>query len=512
MTNNPNLPEYWASHSPDHPAIVDGDQVLTYGEWNDLANRLADSLDELGLTSPRVCVRTRIRKEWFVIYLALGKLGWEQVSLNWRLTTRETREILADSKPGAFFFDDTDPAPLISACADPSIRLISVTTPVSNAEEYTALVAKPDPTQRLSNKRKTLITYSSGTTGKPKGVRKEQPTDEAGRKRASEWAGSADVKGTRGENRTLQTLPLHHGAGPRSSRLCHRAGGTLYLLDPFDPVRALEIIDRERITHWKTVPTMLQRVRALPAETLSSFDVSSIVSVSTGAAPTPLPLRRWVASYFGPVLSVGYGMSETGIVANMGPGMQRKKPESCGKVRPHAGVRVIGPDGSEVPRGTEGELYVRTPMTISGYFNKDPLSAELMTEDGFFRTGDVGRLDEDNYLYITGRMKDMIIAGGVNIFPAEIEQAIIEHSAVVDAAVIGIPEETFGEQVMAFCEMRADSNVTAGELLGFLAERLAPFKRPRRIEFVTELPRNSMGKVLKHELREPFWKDRGSVI
>ena len=175
MTNNPNLPEYWASFSPDRPAIVDGDQVLTYGEWNDLANRLADSLDELGLTSERVCVRTRIRKEWFVIYLALGKLGWEQVSLNWRLTAWETREILADSKPGAFFFDDTDPAPLISGCADPSIRLISVTTPVSSAEEYSALVARPGPTQRLSDKRKTLITYSSGTTGKPRESESSSP-------------------------------------------------------------------------------------------------------------------------------------------------------------------------------------------------------------------------------------------------------------------------------------------------------------------------------------------------
>ena len=509
MTKNRNLPEYWASFSPDRPAVVDGDQVLTYGEWNDLANRLADSLDGLGLTSERVCVRTRIRREWFVIYLALGKLGWEQVALNWRLTARETREILTDCKPGAFFFDDTDPAPLISGCADPSIRLISVAAPVSGAEEYGALVARPGPAQRLSNRRKPLITYSSGTTGKPKGVRKQKPADEAGRKRATEWVGPNKDKG---ENRTLQTLPMHHGAGPRSSRFCHQAGGTLYLLDPFDPVRALEIIDRERITHWKTVPTMLQVIRALPAETLSAFDMSSVVSVSTGAAPAPQPLRQWVTGYFGPVLSVGYGMSETGIVANMGPGMQGKKPESCGKLRPHVGVRVMGPDGSEVPRGTEGELYVRTPMTISEYFNKDPLSADLMTEDGFFRTGDFGRLDEDNYLYITGRVKDMIIAGGVNIFPAEIEQAIIEHSAVVDAAVIGIPEDTFGEQVMAVCETRADSNVTADELLGFLAERLAPFKRPRRIEFVAELPRNSMGKVLKYKLREPFWKDRGSVI
>jgi len=283
-------------------------------------------------------------------------------------------------------------------------------------------------------------------------------------------------------------------------------GGTLYLLDPFDPVRALEIIDREKITHWKTVPTMLQRICALPVQTRDSFDVSSIVSVSTGAAPTPRPLREWVTSYFGPVLSVGYGTSETGMIANMGPGMQLKRPESCGKLRPHVSLRVIGPDGNEVPRGTEGELYVRTPMTISGYFNKGPLPEELLTEDGFFRTGDVGRLDKDNYLYITGRVKDMIIAGGVNIFPAEIEQALVEHSAVIDAAVIGIPEETFGEQVMAFCEIRTDSNVTADELIGFLSERVAPFKRPRRIEFVSELPRNSMGKVLKNELREPFWR------
>lgn len=512
MKDDRNLPEYWAGVAPDRPAIVDGDSVLTYGQWDDQANRLAESLDRLGLTSGRACVRTHVTQEWFVIYLALGKLGWEQVAMNWRLTPRETREILSDSNPGVFFFDDDAPVPLVSSCADLGVQLISVTTPVDGALVYRQLIAQGNPPQRISSKRKTLITYSSGTTGKPKGVIKHRPTDENGRKLVSEWSRSKDSKAVEGENRTLQTLPLHHGAGPRASRQCHQVGGTLYLLDRFDPVQALEIIQREKITHWKTVPTMLQRVRALPADTLDSFDVSSIVSVSAGAAPVPRPLREWVASYFGPVLSIGYGMSETGIVANMGPKMQLKKPESCGRLRPHVSVRVIGADGSEMPIGADGELYVRTPMTISGYFNQGPLPDDLLTPDGFFRTGDIGRLDEDGYLYITGRMKDMIIAGGVNIFPAEIEKAIVEHSAVVDAAVIGIPEDTFGEQVMAFCEVRPDSEITPDELTRFLADRLAPFKRPRRIEFVSEFPRNAMGKILKNELREPFWQGRGAAI
>ena len=502
------LPEHWASVAADSPAVVDGDDVLTYGVWNAMANRLADSLYRLGPRSERACVRMHARREWFIINLALEKLGWEHVSMNWRLTPHEVREILIDSDPGIFFFDDQPAEPLIGECAGLDIPLVSVGIAASGTLAFGPLLASPNPEPRSSTRRKPLITYTSGTTGKPRGVARQLPTDAEGRARATEWTWPNKPRRTGGDYRALLSLPLHHGAGPRAAKVCHRVGGTVYLLDPFDPVKALEIIERERITNWKVVPTMLHRIRALPEERLKSFDVSSLRSLALGAAPVTRALREWAVGYFGHVLHEGYGTSETGMVASLSPAMRPREPGSCGRLRPHAEVRVTGPDGREVPRGTEGELYVRTPMTITGYLDQGPLPGDLLTEDGFFRTGDIGRLDEDNFLYITGRIKDMIIAGGVNIYPAEIEQVLTEHPAVLDAAVIGIPEETFGEQVMAFCETRAGAEVTRDEMAAFLSGRLAPFKRPRRIEFVAELPRNETGKVLKRELRAPFWAGR----
>jgi long-chain acyl-CoA synthetase len=215
-------------------------------------------------------------------------------------------------------------------------------------------------------------------------------------------------------------------------------------------------------------------------------------------------LRDWAEGYFGPCLYEGYGAAEVGMVTYMRPVWRAAKPGSCGRPRRHVSVRIVGPDG-EAPPGVEGEIYVRTPVTIRNYVNAEPLGTDMVSADGHFRTGDYGKLDEDGFLYITGRVKDMIIAGGVNIFPAEIEHALAEHPDVIEAAVFGVPEETFGEQVMAVCERRPGSAATAEELLAFVADRLAPFKRPRIIKLVDELPRNAMNKVIKAELRKPFW-------
>ena len=510
-------PEQWAAVAPDRAAVVDGARQLSYREWNDLADRLATGLRALAPDNDSVCVRLHQGFQWFVVNLALAKLGWEHLAINWRLTPHEVAEIVRDAGSRIMFLDDADPSAVRAELAGHDIRFVSVGSSAAGITSFDALLAA-SPTRFTSQHPATMVTYSSGTTGKPKGVRPFVPVDEGDAQQLFEYLGWTEKVSERKAKRlvavprTLITLPLHHGIGPKSAHTCHDRGGTIHLLDRFDPVRTLEIIARERITHWTTVPTMLQRIRALPADVLDSFDVGSMRMLALGSAPSSAGLKEWVIGYFGNCLYEGYGASETGMVTLMRPRWRAGRLGSCGRLRAHVSVRVVGPDGHEVPPGVEGELYVRTPSTIRNYVNQPPLDGETVTEDGYFRIGDVGKLDEDGFLYITGRAKDMIIAGGVNIFPSEIEQALADHPDVVEAAVIGVPEKTFGEQVFAFCEVRAGATVTGPELSEFVSGRLAPFKRPRRIELVEELPRNEMDKVVKNELRRPFWEGQESVI
>ncbi|MGW3195420.1 class I adenylate-forming enzyme family protein [Streptomyces sp. NPDC001118] len=498
---------------PARPAIVEGEASLAYGELDRMANCLAAHLAALDPQMPRAAVRTRVRTEWFVVNLALAKLGWEQVTINWRLTAAETSDILRDCRPGVLFCDDAgEPGELPTRARELGITVVRVEP---GPHGLSSLLDDPAPPALRSEGPAALITYSSGTTGTARGMRKPRPRTAEHRRMLREYLieSEADKEASSLENRTLLTLPLHHGAGPNTALSALSHGGTLYLLPRFDPVAALEAIQRHGITRWTAVPTMLKRIRALPAEVLNRFDVSSVRRLGIGSAPTPFALKQWIISYFGDDCLVEvYGASEVGFVTLMPPHMHLAKPGSCGRLRRHVRVRVIGPDGAEVPRGVEGELCIRTPLTIDGYLDRRWLGTDSLTDDGYFRIGDIGKLDEDGYLYITGRKKDMIVSGGVNIYPVEIEHALAEHPDVVDAAVFGIPHHDLGEQVMAVCEVAPGSAPTVAELLGFLAPRLAPFKRPRRIEFTGELPRSDIGKVLKRTLRDPFWAGRGTSI
>jgi long-chain acyl-CoA synthetase len=285
------------------------------------------------------------------------------------------------------------------------------------------------------------------------------------------------------------------------------------LLRRFDPERALQLIERHRVTDWSSVPTMLTRISTLPPEVLARYDVSSLKHLGVGAAPVPYALKEWVFGYFGEgCLSEGYGTTETGMVTHLSAQMQRAKPGSSGKPFKQVSIEIRSGEGAVLPPGAVGEVWVRTPNTLERYLNESSLDAAQLDAQGFFRVGDVGYLDSDGYLYITDRLKDMIISGGVNIYPAEIEAVLLKHPAVLDAAVIGIPDAEFGEQVKAFCELRPGASATPAELLEFASRDLATYKRPKSLEVLPELPRNTMGKLLKRELRAPYWIGRERQI
>ncbi len=524
----PGSPEFFAAQIPGAICLVDGQEQLSWQTWNQAADALAWALAQQGIgPNDKVGVRTQICLPWFICNLAIAKLGAMQVALNWRLTPAELRHMLADSGAKALLFDDTDAAALADAVAPLGIEIlvaIAPQPPPTGVQAFADLLTTQPPKPYLSRRDAPLVIYTSGTTGRPKGAApsadkpsqelKEYLADMMGSApKAANPAPASSADKPRHPPRALLTMPLHHSAGPHAARTCLARGGQVHLLCRFDAEAALRIISEQRITHWSSVPTMLYRISALPAAVRAQYDVSSVRALSVGAAPVSFALKEWAISYFGEgVLSEGYGMTETGMIAGMRPEDQRRKPGSCGKPYRHVQVKIVDAQDQALPAGETGEILVITPTMIKGYLNQGPLGPDKLTADGFFRTGDMGFLDAEGYLYVTDRKTDMIIAGGVNIYPAEIEFTLARHPAIVEAAVIGIPHDEFGEQVMAFCEVRSDMPVTADEILAFCKQELAAYKLPRRIDIVSELPRNPMGKVLKTQLRAPFWQSKEKRI
>ncbi|HEX4183676.1 MAG TPA: AMP-binding protein [Caulobacteraceae bacterium] len=505
--------EYWAREQPDAPALIEGERTVSWRAWNDESDRLAHGLERLGLKAGDVLVtRMQIRPEWPIAAAAAGKLGVRILGLNWRLTPAETRYVLSNSGAHAIVCDDADPGALAPAFEGMDLKFaVSIDAPANGFLPYASLIAEPAPEPLFAAGNPPLILYTSGTTGLPKGVvmGARGDADDAARREMLEYQQSvADSRPQVRGDVQLITLPMHHGAGPGSVWASQARGNTMVLLRRFDPDEALRLIERHKVTVMTGVPTMYKRMAGLPADVLAQYDISSIRSLGVGAAPVPYSLKEWIIGHFGEVLGEGYGATETGMLTALSPEMQRKKPGSSGLPHRHVHISIRSEAGDELPVGEEGEIWVKTPAVIRGYLNAKPLDDETLDTKGYFRTGDVGRLDGDGYLFITDRAKDMIVSGGVNIYPAEIEAAILTHPAVQDVAVVGVPNEEFGEEVRAFCELKAGRTADPEEILEYCKSSLASYKRPRTIEIVAELPRNTMGKLLKRELRDPYWKGR----
>jgi len=346
--------------------------------------------------------------------------------------------------------------------------------------------------------------YTSGTTGHPKGAyRSSGPALES----VLEAIG---MFGLRDTDVHLMAGPGYHSAVTAFCGLTIACGATVVIMPRFEAAEALDLVERRGVTTTYMAPTLLQRIMDLPAELREGRDVSSVRAVILGGAPCPFSLKERATAYLGEVLWEFYGATETGFNLLLRPDEQLRKPGSAG--RPPAGqeIRLLDDAGNPVPDGQPGEVWVRN-ATLATYHNRPEATAVAM-RDGHFSVGDIAYRDPDGFYYICDRKIDMVISGGVNIYPAEVEASLHAHPAVRDAAVIGVPDDRWGESVKGLVVLQPGTSATEQELIDWCRERIADYKRPRSIDFVDELPRDLAGKLLKRKIREPFWAGSGRRV
>jgi len=312
--------------------------------------------------------------------------------------------------------------------------------------------------------------------------------------------------------RTVMAGPMYHSAPNTYTRSVLQSGGSIVLMPRFDAQELLALIERHRITHLHLVPTMFVRLLRLPEEVKARYDVSSLQFVVHGAAPCSHETKMAMIAWWGPILHEYYAATETGMVSRSSSQEWLARPGTLGKAWPGREIRVYGDDGMPLGAGQVGEVYVGLQGVPNFTYQNAAEQRSRIERDGLVTNGDVGYLDEDGYLFLVDRKKDMVISGGVNIYPAEIECALAEHPDVADVAVIGIPDEEYGEKVAAFVLASEGARPTEDALKAYLRQRLANFKVPRVFMFVDELPRDDSGKLMKRKLRDPYWAERATAI
>jgi acyl-CoA synthetase (AMP-forming)/AMP-acid ligase II len=494
--------------SPNREAYVesDGSLRLTFEQLNVRCNQLANAFVQAGvMKGERVGLLLMNSSEFMESYYALAKIGAVVVPLNWRLVADELEFILNDSGTSRLIYDNdfVDTVAELHSRGDKTDikHWLQVTDGeiAYFAESYrsfrdAASVAEPEVT--AANDDMLYIMYTSGTTGLPKGVVHTHHTSIWGLLSISATAVYYDPE------RYLACLPMFHVGALTPLAVNVYRGVTSVVMRSFDPVGAWEIIEREKITSGLAVPAMLNFMLQVP--NFERFDFSSLRWIMTGAAPVPPALTK-IFHDMGIGIQQVYGLTETcGPTCLMDAENALARPESTGKAFFHTEVRIADENGNDCPAGVAGEVLVRGEHIMTEYWNRPEATAETII-DGWLRTGDIAIMDEEGFVSIQDRIKDMIISGGENVYPAEIEGVLAEHPGIREAAVIGQESERWGESPLAIV-VATDANVSAVDVLEFCQGKLAGFKQPKAVEFIEEIPRNPSGKILKRILREQFDK------
>jgi acyl-CoA synthetase (AMP-forming)/AMP-acid ligase II len=509
------MPDILAMHAGTQPAklsIVDdrpGRPTVTYtfAEANERANQYAAFLVELGVTSTtKVVWCGQNSASALLVASAIRKVGGVGVPLNYRLTPEEAAYVI-DNCDAEVVVVDAEFAELIELARPetPNVREVLVFDGDGSLEARLDSYSIDDVEPVDGTVGSTMI-YTSGTTGKPKGAVRP------GVQNAEQTMALVRLIGYQPDDIYLTTGPLYHSGPGGFALLALSLGNTIVVQHKFDPQDWLRLVDRYKVTTTFTAPTPIRMVCTLPAEVKNAYDRSSMQRMIANAAPWTLALKKLYLADFPPEsLWEVYGSTELGVDTVLGPQDHLRKPGSCGKPSPGVEIALFDEAGQQVTEPhVKGELYVRAANLYTAYYKaEDKYRAD--TRGDYHTVGDVAYFDEDGYFYIADRKRDMIISGGMNIYPAEIEAALDQSPDVFEVAVIGIPSEEWGENVHAVV-VPASAGVTAEDVIAFGREHLAGYKVPRSVSFVGELPKTGSGKVLKRELRAPYWSEPGAAV
>jgi len=511
---------FWnlAQKNPEHIALIDADgRKLRAGDLLAQANRLVHGLRALGL-QPGDCVATCLPNgaAMVEVYLAAIQAGWYLTPINNHLTAGEIAYILGDCEAKAFIGADAFAA-ACSGAADQAGLPEAARYAVGRVPGFRPLAAlsegQPEslPADRSAGQ---VMNYTSGTTGRPKGVRRPlAPFDpDAVCSMYAMFLGMFGIQ-PHADNVHLCGSPLYHTAVLVFAGSSLHLGHTVVLMDKWTPELCLELIQRDRVTTSHMVPTQFHRLLALPEAVRARYDVSSLRHMVHAAAPCPIDVKRRMLDWWGPVIYEYYAASEGGGTL-VTPEEWLRFPGTVGRAWPSSEIRILDDAGAPVPTDTPGTVYMALGAADFKY-HKDDGKTAANRRDGFFTVGDVGYLNSEGYLFLCDRKIDMIISGGVNIYPSEVENELLTHPKVADAAVFGIPHEDWGEAVKAVIEPApgvAPDQALADEILAFCNERMAKYKCPRSIDFIAAMPRDPNGKLYKRKLRDPYWAGRERAI
>ena len=505
-----------AERDPQRPAVYSQYGDMNFGQLNRRVNQVARQLRAAGIgPGDPVALLCGNRPEFVVVRFACHRLGVRLTPVNWHLAPDEIAYVVENSDALALFADErAEPGARLALAVAPALRMkVAIGGSIEGFESWDASLAQDD-TDIDEPALGSMMLYTSGTTGRPKGVLRNQPDPQKAADMQALLSAVFQFQPDAGTDLALTTGPLYH-AGPFN--LCMTtpltSGIGTVVMDKWTPEETLALIEKHRITHTFLVPTMMQRLLRVDEATRLAADISSMRFIIHGAAPCSVETKQAMLDWFGPVIWEMFAGTE-GPGTIVSPQEWLAKPGTVGK--PAQGqVRILDEQGAELPVGESGQVYLANPPDSRFSYYKDEEKTERSVQGGYFTAGDMGYVDADGYLFLTGRSAEIIISGGVNIYPQEIDDVLAQHPAVADVACVGAPSEEWGEEVRAVVQLKpgfAAGHELADELITFCKGRLAKQKFPRSVDFIQQLPRSEAGKVQRRALRDSYWQAQDRSI